>query len=39
MERKLDVDAPLNRAELDMYLALHARVARFGVADAVEAQA
>lgn len=29
--RPRDVDAPLTRDELDMYLALHGRVARFGV--------
>jgi hypothetical protein len=31
--RDVDVDAPLNRDELDMYMALHGRVSRFGVVE------
>jgi hypothetical protein len=37
--RDVDVDAPLSRDELDMYLALHGRVARFGVATPADAEA
>jgi hypothetical protein len=31
--RDVDVDAPLNRDEFDMYLALHGRVSRFGIVE------
>jgi hypothetical protein len=36
--RDVDVDAPLSRDELDMYMALHGRVARFGVATPEDAR-